>query len=66
MKTFKDLVFGVALMSISTAILANDVINVNAMNYPAWVLRDYQTIPLFPGSELRENDLVRTGKGGRV
>eukprot|EP00494_Astrolonche_serrata_P000490 UN00494 len=36
------------------------------MNYPAWVMRDNQTFPLFPGQTLQAEDLVRTGDQGRV
>lgn len=45
---------------------AAEVISVNAMNYPAWVIREFQTVPLAPGAELRANDLIRTGKDGRI
>jgi len=44
---------------------ASDV-TVGAMNYPAWLVRDYETLPLAAGTELRNDDLVRTGEGGRV
>ena len=36
------------------------------MNYPAWLIRDYETRPLLPGARLGANDLIRTGDGGRV
>ena len=36
------------------------------MNYPVWVERNQQIVALLPGSELRANELLRTGKGGRV
>lgn len=39
---------------------------VDAMHYPAWLVRDYQTLPLAPGASLRQDDLVRTGEGSRV
>ncbi len=41
-------------------------LEVEAMNYPAWLVRDYETRPLLPGARIVENDLVRTGEGGRV
>ncbi len=45
---------------------AAEVLLVDAMHYPAWLIRDYQTVPLEPGTSLRQDDLVRTGEGGRV
>ena len=45
---------------------AEDVISVNAINYPAWIVRNHQTLALTPGYQLRDNDLIRTGKKGRA
>jgi hypothetical protein len=53
-------------MLASTSLLAEALVKVNAMNYPVWVERSQQIVALLPGSELRANDLLRTGKGGRV
>ncbi|MDH3448884.1 MAG: SPOR domain-containing protein [Gammaproteobacteria bacterium] len=50
----------------SAATPAADDAWVVAMNYPAWVVRNYETLPLLPGIVLQENDLLRTGKGGRL
>ena len=41
-------------------------LEVDAINYPAWLVRDYETRPLLPGARIAANDLVRTGDGGRV
>lgn len=41
-------------------------LEVEALNYPAWLVRDYETRPLLPGARLGVNDLLRTGDGGRV
>lgn len=43
-----------------------ETLMVDAMHYPAWLVRDYQTLPLTPGARLRQDDLLRTGDGGRV
>ena len=43
-----------------------EILLVDAMHYPAWLVRDYQTMPLLPGARLRQDDLIRTGDGGRV
>ncbi len=50
----------------SLELFAAGDIRVDALNYPAWLVRDYQTLPLTAGSKLQSDDLVRTGKGGRV
>ena len=56
----------VLLLIGSEILLAAETLRVEAMFYPAWLVRDYQSRPLLPGTELREADLVRTGEGGRV
>ncbi len=64
--TARHFIFALTLLLLPTMLLAEDVIKINAMNYPAWVIRNHQTIALTPGYALRADDLVRTGKKGRV
>lgn len=57
---------GLLSILLSNAIQAENVIHVNAMNYPAWVIRNHQTLALTPGYQLQNSDLIRTGEKGRV
>jgi hypothetical protein len=57
---------GIALSLCALSVYADSAVTVDALNYPAWLLRNYQTLPLQPGTRLRDDDLIRTGKGGRV
>lgn len=66
MRIFRSLIPGLALMLLSATLLAEDVIKVNSMNYPAWVIRNHQTMALTPGYQLRDGDLIRSGNRGRV
>lgn len=66
MHIFRGFILGLALMLSSAELLAEDVVKVNAMNYPARVIRNHQTLALTPGYQLRAGDLIRTGKRGRV
>ena len=66
MHNFGRLILGLLLILLSSAIRAEDIVHVSAMNYPAWVVRNHQTLALTPGYQLRDNDLIRTGKKGRV
>jgi hypothetical protein len=66
MLSFGRLILGLLMILLSSAIQAGDIIHVNAMNYPAWVIRNHQTLALTPGHQLSKNDLIRTGKKGRV
>lgn len=45
---------------------AAETMRVDALHYPAWLVRDYQTLPLSAGMELRNGDLLRSGEGSRV
>ena len=45
---------------------AETLIRVNALNYPVWIERGTQVIPLLPGSTLASGDMVRTGPSGRA
>ena len=57
---------GILIALYSFAALAQEAVRVTAMNYPAWLVRNYETLPLLAGSRLQESDLIRTGEGGRV
>ena len=46
--------------------LASGPAVVSAMHYPAWLVRDFKTEPLTPGTVLQVNDLLRTGEHSRV
>ncbi len=60
------LLIAITLTPFASLISADSIVRVNAMNYPAWLVRNYQTLPLQPGTRLQNDDLIRTGKGGRV
>lgn len=66
MHIFRRFIFGLALVLLSTSLLAEYVVKVNAMNYPARVIRNHQILALMPGFQFRAGDLLRTGQGGRV
>lgn len=66
MLSFGRLILCLLLILPSSVILAEDIIRVSAMNYPAWVVRNHQTLALTPGYQFSSNDLIRTGKQGRV
>jgi hypothetical protein len=66
MLSFERLILGLLLILLSNAIQAGDIIRVNSMNYPAWVIRNHKILALTPGYQLSDNDLIRTGKKGRV
>jgi len=58
--------FGLLLTLCSLSASAESAVRVKAMHYPAWLVRNYQTLPMQPGTPLQINDLIRTGEGGRV
>jgi hypothetical protein len=66
MPRIAGLLIGLFLLLSSLTVVAASDVSVGAMNYPAWLVRDFETLPLEAGTELRQDDLVRTGKGGRV
>ncbi len=66
MHGLKKAVAGVLLALCSLVASAQDLVMVDSMNYPAWVVRNYKTFPLLPGTKLQSDDLVRTGTGGRL
>lgn len=55
------LLLAAALSPAAFAVLA-----VDSMNYPVWVERNSSILPVAPGDRLRDGDVVRTGKTGRV
>ena len=59
-------ILALVLMVSPAVLLAEDIVKVKAMNYPALVIRNHQTLALTPGYQLRNGDLIRTGKKGRV
>ena len=50
----------------ATTGLASESAVVSAMHFPAWLVRDFKTEPLTPGTVLQTNDLLRTGERSRV
>lgn len=50
----------------SVPVLAKAPATVELVQAPAWLERDGRTLPLSPGMELRNGDLVRTGEGARA
>jgi len=64
MKTFFQALSLLLAAALSPAALA--VLAVDSMNYPVWVERNSSILPVAPGDRLRNGDVVRTGKTGRV
>lgn len=58
------LLFGLILLS--TSARSESIFAVNAVNYPIWIERDQQFIPVAPGDELKDGDVVNTGRHGRA
>jgi len=57
------------LALVLTSLLMQQVsaaVSVDSLNYPVWVERNQQTIPLSPGDRLLQGDIVQTGKSGRA
>ncbi len=63
---FRQFIFALICLFLADISLAENIIKVQAMNYPAWLVRNHQTLALIPGYRLRTDDLIRTGKRGRV
>lgn len=66
MRRLAETLIGLLLAFYSWELSAAGEISVDALNYPAWLVRDYQALPLTAGSKVQSDDLIRTGKGGRV
>ena len=66
MRRLAGTLIGLLFALFSLELFAAGEIRVDALNYPAWLVRDYQTLPLTAGSKLQSDDLIRTGQGGRV
>ena len=56
------LVFILALMPLT----ASAEMLVNSLNYPVWIERAPNNLPLAPGDSLQDGDIVQTGAAGRV
>ena len=59
-------IFGLLLTFVVLSAYAESTMHVAAMHYPAWLVRNHQTLPLEPGTTLQEGDLIRSGDGSRV
>jgi len=66
MRTLVELLVAVILSLCTLSAFADSAVRVKALNYPAWLVRNYETFALQPGMRLQSNDLIRTGEGGRV
>ncbi|MCP4764741.1 MAG: FecR domain-containing protein [Gammaproteobacteria bacterium] len=47
-------------------LMASAVVSVDRLNYPVWVERGADTVPLAAGARLQIGDIVQTGSSGRV
>jgi hypothetical protein len=47
-------------------LMVSAAISVNSLNYPVWVERGTDTLPLAPGDRLQVGDVVQTGAAGRI
>lgn len=66
MQRLAGFIIAIVAMLCTMAVSADSAVRVYALNYPAWLVRNYQTLPLQPGTHLKNDDLIRTGEGGRV
>ena len=60
------LLFALAAALLATAVHAQPAAVVEAVQYPAWLERGGNTVPLTPGTPLQSNDKVLTGGNARV
>jgi hypothetical protein len=60
------LFLALAAVLLSTAVRAQSSAVVEAVQYPAWLERSGNTVPLTPGTVLQANDQLRTGGNARV
>ena len=58
--------FGLLLTFVVLSACAKSTMHVAAIHYPAWLVRNHQTLSLEPGAALPDGDLIRTGDGSRV
>jgi len=65
MKRLKT-IFLIGLLCLSFPAAADSLIALNSLNYPVWIERSQQIIPLAPGDELNEGDTIKTGDSGRA
>ncbi len=66
MRKLAELLIVIILSLCALSAFADSAVRVKALNYPAWLVRNYETFALKPGTRLQGNDLIRTGEGGRV
>ena len=64
MKSMRAVWVSLAMTVATTA--AAQAVKVEAVQYPAWLDRGGQTVPLSPGIELHASDKLRTGNNARV
>ena len=60
------LLLALAAALLATAVHAQPSAVVEAVQYPAWLERGGNTVPLTPGTQLQSNDKVQTGGNARV
>jgi hypothetical protein len=60
------LLLALAAALLATAVQAQPSAVVEAVQYPAWLERGGNTVPLTPGTQLQSNDKVQTGGNARV
>jgi hypothetical protein len=56
----------ISFMSITVPLQAKSIVVLNSLNYPVWIERQQKIIPLAPGDELNQEDIVKTGSSGRA
>lgn len=61
-----NLYFCFFILTFSLSVQAKSSVQLNAVNYPVWVVRNLQVISLAPGTELLQDDIVTTGNSGRA
>lgn len=54
------------LLAMAAAGVFAQAVKVEAVQYPAWLERGGQSVPLSPGVQLQSNDRLRTGNNARV
>jgi len=65
MKILLPFIF-ISLLPLSMTSGADPLISIDSLNYPVWIERENKIIPLAPGDQLNEGDLIKTGSSGRA